>query len=89
MTGLCEGNHRSPVDSRHKGQVAWKRFPFDDIIMCFFNPQIHTSLVNGRPGADGPSQELQVSGVKNECEIELEVLKIDICDLVMILYLVN
>ena len=30
---LCEGIHRSPVNSPHKGPVARKMFPFDDIIM--------------------------------------------------------
>ena len=29
--------------------------------------QIHTSLVNGRPGVDGPSEELQVrQGINNK-----------------------
>ena len=32
---LCEGNHRSPVDSRHKGPITRKMFLFDDVIMLF------------------------------------------------------
>ena len=36
ITGLCEGIHRWPVNSPHKGPVARKMFPFDDVIMgCF------------------------------------------------------
>ena len=27
--------HRWLVNSPHKGPVMWKRFPFDDIIMCY------------------------------------------------------
>ena len=34
-TGLCEGIHRWPVDSHHKGPVRRKMFPFDDAIMHF------------------------------------------------------
>ena len=30
---LCEGIHRWPVNSPHKGPVMWKMFPFDDVIM--------------------------------------------------------
>ena len=33
VTGLCEGNHRWPVDSPHKGPVTRKILPFDDVIM--------------------------------------------------------
>ena len=33
VTGLCEGIHRWPVNSHHKGPVPWKMFPFDDVIM--------------------------------------------------------
>ena len=33
VTGLCEGIHRSPVNSPHKGSVTRKIFPFDDVIM--------------------------------------------------------
>ena len=32
VTGLCEGNHRSPVDSPHKWPVTREMFPFDDVI---------------------------------------------------------
>ena len=35
VTGLCEGNRRSPVDSRHKGPITRKMFLFDDVIMLF------------------------------------------------------
>ena len=31
--GLCEGIHRWPVNSAHKGPVKRKMFPFDDVIM--------------------------------------------------------
>ena len=30
---FLRGNHRSPVDSPHKGPVTRKMFPFDDVIM--------------------------------------------------------
>ena len=38
VTGLCAGNyvrgiHRGPLNSPHKGPVARKMFPFDDVIM--------------------------------------------------------
>ena len=33
VTVLCEGNHRRPVDSPHKGPVTRKMFPFDDVTM--------------------------------------------------------
>ena len=33
VTGLCDGNHRWPVDSLRKGPVTRKVFPFDDVIM--------------------------------------------------------
>ena len=33
ITGLCEGIHRWPVKSPHKGPVTQKMFPFDDVIM--------------------------------------------------------
>ena len=29
------GIQRWPLDSHHKGQVTWKMFPFDNVIMCF------------------------------------------------------
>ena len=35
VTGLCEGIHRWPVDSPHKGPVTQKMFPFDDVIMIY------------------------------------------------------
>ena len=33
---FVRGLHRWPVDSPHKGPVAWKMFPFDDAIMCWW-----------------------------------------------------
>ena len=38
-TGLCAGNSPGPVNSRRKGPVTRKIFPFDDVIMVhdFFN----------------------------------------------------
>ena len=33
VTGLCVGNSPGPVNSRHKGPVTRKMFPFDDVIM--------------------------------------------------------
>ena len=35
VTGLCEGIHRSTVDSPHKGPVKQKMVPFADVIMDF------------------------------------------------------
>ena len=35
VSGLCDGNHRWPMDSPHKGPVKRKMFPFDDVIMNF------------------------------------------------------
>ena len=34
VTGLCEGNHRSSVNSPHIGPVTRKMFPFGDVIKC-------------------------------------------------------
>ena len=39
VTGLCGGIHRWPVISPHKGPVARKMFPFDDVIMFNQNRQ--------------------------------------------------
>ena len=33
VTDLCAGNSPGPVNSRHKGPVTRKMFPFDDVIM--------------------------------------------------------
>ena len=33
VTVLCAGNSPGPVNSRHKGPVTRKMFPFDDVIM--------------------------------------------------------
>ena len=33
VTGICEGNHRWPVDSLHKGLITRKPFRFDDVMM--------------------------------------------------------
>ena len=46
-TGLCEGNHRWPVDSPHKGPVTRKLFPFDDVIMipCYWCHQNNLSWI--------------------------------------------
>ena len=38
VTGLCEGNHRRPVNSPHKGPVKQKMSPFDDVIMTYHKP---------------------------------------------------
>ena len=35
VTGLCAANSPGPVNSPHKGPVARKMFPFDDVIMLF------------------------------------------------------
>ena len=36
VTGLCVGNSPGPVNFPHKGPVARKMFPFDDVIMARF-----------------------------------------------------
>ena len=41
VTGLCEGIHRSPVDSPHKGPVTRKMFPFDGVIMPWLFSILH------------------------------------------------
>ena len=33
VSGLCVGNSPGPVNSRHKGPVTRKMFPFDDVIV--------------------------------------------------------
>ena len=42
VTGLCEGIHRWPVNTR-KGSVTRKIFPFDDVIICIFNHRFYLS----------------------------------------------
>ena len=37
VTGLCVGNSPGPVNSPHKRPVTRKMFPFDDVIMTFWN----------------------------------------------------
>ena len=37
VTGLCVGNSPEPVNSPHKGPVTRKMFPFDDVIMEYFD----------------------------------------------------
>ena len=34
LLAFARGIHQWPVNSQHKGSVARKRFPFDDVIMC-------------------------------------------------------
>ena len=41
VTGLCERN--SPVNSPHKGPVAWKIFPFDDIMSHANSKDTHSN----------------------------------------------
>ena len=49
VTGLCEGNSPSPVNSPHKGPVTLKMFPFDDVIMIgSFTIRNPFLLCNGR-----------------------------------------
>ena len=52
-TGLCEGIHRGPVISPHKGSVTRKMFPFDDVIMmCDMNMlYIKSSVTHVFPGS--------------------------------------
>ena len=45
---FLRGNHRWPVDYPHKGPITWKRFPFDDVIMCCrYMSIIYCSVVLG------------------------------------------
>ena len=37
LLAFVRGIHRSPVNSPHKGLVTRKMFPFDDVIMKYFN----------------------------------------------------
>ena len=40
------GIHRSPVNSRHKGPVTRKMFPFDDVIMAVVNSMLRVQLLS-------------------------------------------
>ena len=40
VTGLCAGNSPGPVNSPHKGPVTRNMFPFDDVIMTLFHPEV-------------------------------------------------
>ena len=49
VTGLCAGNSPGPVNSPHKGPVARKMFPFDDVIMKWlFNQPSVCQTISGR-----------------------------------------
>ena len=37
---LVRGIHRSPVNSPYKGPVTWRLFPFDDVIIFLWHPQM-------------------------------------------------
>ena len=37
VTGLCVGNSPGPVNSPHKGPVTRNMFPFDDVIMIWYD----------------------------------------------------
>ena len=41
---FVRGNHRSPVNSPHKGPVTRKMFPFDDVIMILFRGHIRDTI---------------------------------------------
>ena len=44
---FVRGIHRWPVNSLHKGQVARKKFPFDDVIMIYKNtPRARPFIIN-------------------------------------------
>ena len=49
---FVRGIHRWPVNSPHKGQVTWKMFPFDDVIMkqtpsiCVYAITNHAQRIN-------------------------------------------
>ena len=47
-TGLCRRIHRWPVNSSHKGPVARKMFPFDDVII-YCRQWLPVRRVNCRP----------------------------------------
>ena len=41
---FVRGIHRGPVNSPHKGPVAQKLFPFDDVIMCTMKGRVKCTL---------------------------------------------
>ena len=43
---FVRGIPRWPVNSPHKGPVTRKMFPFDDVIMCFYNWQVRSAQQN-------------------------------------------
>ena len=45
IIGLCEGIHRWPVDSAHKGVITRKMFPFDDVILVPSNINYRTNYI--------------------------------------------
>ena len=49
VTGLWKGNHRSPVDSPHKGPVMQKMFTFDDMIMTCKASTFFVVIMNKQP----------------------------------------
>ena len=40
VTSLCEGIHRWPTDSPHKGSVTREMFAFDDIMRCIYESHL-------------------------------------------------
>ena len=51
VTGLCEGIHRWPVNSPHKGPVMRKMFPFDDVIVVSVSGTIKDECINTQSAA--------------------------------------
>ena len=48
VTGLCEGIHRWPVNSPHKGIITRKMFPFHDVIMFIMLTKFHVKMITQR-----------------------------------------
>ena len=49
VTGICEGIHRWPVNSPHKGPVTRKIFPFGDVSMTSVLPPRLNQSIHGGP----------------------------------------
>ena len=58
--------HRGPVNSPHKWPVTRKMFPFDDVIMFFFQVYVFSAFYDPRPDAGGPAIRVLAMGWQAE-----------------------
>ena len=86
FTGLCVREiYRWPVNSRHKGPVTRKMFPFDDVIMKFPSPAL--PAINNLHHVNGV-HNIQWHSIRNRsiCFVIKTSLGFHCCDAIAIMY---